>query len=151
MAISKNKKRYKSTISGNAAVSMVAGRKLTFTSGILNKLGISKESVGKDSVGSEGIAIEIDRETKELILFKVSKSEGHVVGGTFTKPETYCADICNEMLNIMGKKLTNAGTVNFPSVTEDYFEEDKTPCIIVNIEKYIANPGVFANQEGDEN
>jgi hypothetical protein len=148
MAISKNKQRYKSSVGGNAAVAMIGGRKLTFSPDILKKLGISKESIGKNSAGRDGIAIELDMETKELVLYKVSKSEGYIIGGTFSKPETYCADFCKEMLKIMGKTLTNAGTVNFPSIKEDYFEEDKTPCIIVNVDKYTAKPGVFINEEG---
>lgn len=148
MAISKNKKRFKGTVGGSAAVAMVAGRKLTFSSEILKKLGISGESIGKNGSGNDGLAIELDTETKELVLYKVPKSEGHVVGGTFSKPETYCADICGKMLELMGKTLNHAGTVNFPSIKEDKFEEDNTPCIIVNVEKYTAKPGVFVSTEG---
>ena len=148
MAISKNKQRYKATVSGNAAVSMVAGRKLTFTSAIMEKLGISKASIGKKSLGEDGIAIELDTETKELVLYKVPKSEGYTVGGSFSKPETYCAEICNAVLKLIGKKLTNAGTVNFPSMYDDVFEEDNNICIVVKIDKYTANPGVFAENEG---
>lgn len=148
MAISKNKERFKAVVSGNAAVAMVAGRKFTFNSNILKKLGISADSIGKDSSGSDGIAIELDRETKELLLFKVPKTEGYIVGGTYSKPETYCAEICNEVLKLIGKKLTNAGTINFPSMYEDKFEEDDAPCIVVKVDKFTANPGVFVKEEG---
>lgn len=150
MAVSKNKQRFKAATSGNAAVSMVAGRKYTFTSAILEKLGISKDSIGKDSVGKDGIAIELDTETKELVLYKVPKSEGYIVGGTYSKPETYCAEICNAVLDLIGKKLTNAGTVNFPSMYEDTFEEDGTPCIVVKVDKFNANPGVFVKEGGEK-
>lgn len=150
MAISKNKQRFKAATGGNAEVSMVAGRKFTFSANILKKLGISKESIGKESSGTDGIAIELDTETKELILFKVSKSEGYIVGGTYSKPETYCADICNAVLTLIGKKLTNAGTVNFPSMYDDTFEEDGTPCIVVKVDKFTANPGVFVKEGGEK-
>lgn len=150
MAVSKNKQRFKAATSGNAAVSMVAGRKYTFTSAILEKLGISKDSIGKDSIGKDGIAIELDTETKELVIYKVPKSEGYIVGGTYSKPETYCADICNAVLDLIGKKLTNAGTVNFPSMYEDTFEEDGAPCIVVKVDKFTANPGVFVKEGGEK-
>lgn len=150
MAVSKNKQRFKAATSGNAAVSMVAGRKYTFTSAILEKLGISKDSIGKNSIGEDGIAIELDTETKELIFYKVPKSEGYIVGGTYGKPETYCADICNAVLDLIGKKLTNAGTVNFPSMYEDTFEEDGTPCIVVKVDKFNANTGVFVKEGGEK-
>ena len=129
---------------------MVAGRKYTFTSAILEKLGISKDSIGKNSIGEDGIAIELDTETKELILYKVPKAEGYIVGGSYSKPETYCADICNAVLDLMGKKLTNAGTVNFPSMYEDTFEEDGTPCIVVKVDKFNANAGVFVKEGGEK-
>lgn len=150
MAISKNKKRFKAATSGNAQVSMVAGRKLTFSANILKKLDISKDSIGKDSIGKDGIDIELDTETKELVIYKVPKTEGYIVGGTYSKPETYCADICNAVLDLIGKKLTNAGTVNFPSMYEDTFEEDSTPCIVVKVEKFNANPGVFVKEGGKQ-
>lgn len=147
MALSKYKQRYKAVVGGNAAVAMVAGRKFTFNSEILKKLGISSDSIGKESTGKDGISLELDTETKELVLFKVPKSEGYIVGGSFTRPETYCADICNAVLELIGKTLTNAGTVNFPSMYEETFEEDGTPCIVVKVDKYTANPGVFVKEE----
>lgn len=148
MAISKNKERFKAVSNGNAAVAMVAGRKLTFNSSILKKLGISMDSIGKESSGSDGIQILLDLETKELVLYKVPKTEGYIVGGSYSKPETYCAEVCNEVLKLIGKKLTNAGTVNFPSMHEDKFEEDDVPCIVVKVDKYTANAGVFVKEEG---
>jgi len=150
MAISKNKQRFKEATAGNAAVSMVAGRKFTYSSAILEFLGISEDSVGKDSIGEDGIGIELDIETKEMLLYKVPKYEGYTVGGTYSKPETYCANICKTVLKLIGKELTNAGTVKFPSMREETFEEDDTPCIVVKIDKYSANPDVFVKEEGEK-
>lgn len=150
MAISKNKERFKQATAGNAAVSMVAGRKFTFSAKILKYLEISEDSIGKESVGEDGIAMELDTETKELIIYKVPKSEGYIVGGIYSKPETYCADICNAVLNLIGKKLTNAGTVNFPSMHEDTFEEDGSHCIVVKVDKFSANRGVFVQEGGKQ-
>lgn len=143
MAISKNKQRIKAATSSNAPVAMVAGRKLTFSTDILKYLEISAEDVGKNSKGEFGVGLEVDTETSELLIYKTPKTEGSIVGGSYSSPETYCADICKAILTVIDKELAGAGTVNFPTITKDAFEEDDSKVVVVDLTKYSANSGVF--------
>jgi len=146
MAISKNKQRIKACTSSNAPVAMVAGRKITFNSAILTYLEIKPEDIGRDSTGENGVGLEVDSETSELLIYRAPRSEASIVGGSFSSPETYCADICKAILKVIGKELVNAGTVNFPAITKDVFEEDDSKVIVVDLKKVSANPGVFVEK-----
>ena len=79
-----------------------------------------------------------------LVIFK-DDNGGRKVGGSYKNPETYCADICKDILETIGKKLTGSGTVHFYGVSYETFEGTDTPVVLVDLKKYSANSGVFAN------
>lgn len=131
----------------NASVSMVGERKLRFTKGVAEYVGLTKEDIGRDSKGKYGISIGINAKTKELVIFKSLKSKGRIVGGSLEHPEVYCADVCKNILKLMGKELVKEGTVNFTEVNEDTFDHDGTTCIVVDLTQYSANAGVFVKDD----
>lgn len=111
-------------ISSNASVSMVGERKLRFTKGVAEYVGLTKDDIGRDSKGKYGISIGINAKDKELVIFKSLKSKGRIVGGSLEHPEVYCADVCKNILKLMGKELVKEGTVNFAEAKEDTFNHD---------------------------
>lgn len=131
----------------NASLSMVGERKLRFTKGVAEYVGLTKEDIGRDSKGKYGISIGINAKNKELVIFKSLKSKGRIVGGSLEHPEVYCADVCKNILKLMGKELVKEGTVNFTEVKEDTFDHDGTKCIVVDLTQYAANAGVFVEDD----
>jgi len=134
----------------NASVSMVGERKLKFTKGVAEYVGLTKDDIGRDSKGKYGISIGINAKDKELVIFKSLKSKGRIVGGSLEHPEVYCADVCKNILKLMGKELVKEGTVNFTEAKEDTFNHDGTKCIVVDLTQYAANAGVFIEDDKSE-
>lgn len=134
----------------NASVSMVGERKLKFTKGVAEYVGLTKDDIGRDSKGKYGISIGINAKDKELVIFKSLKSKGRIVGGSLEHPEVYCADVCKNILKLMGKELVKEGTVNFTEAKEDTFNHDGTKCIVVDLTQYAANAGVFVEDDKSE-
>ena len=134
----------------NASVSMVGERKLKFTKGVAEYVGLTKDDIGRDSKGKYGISIGINAKDKELVIFKSLKSKGRIVGGSLEHPEVYCADVCKNILKLIGKELVKEGTVNFTEAKEDTFNHDGTKCIVVDLTQYAANAGVFVEDDKSE-
>ena len=129
---------------------MVGERKLKFSKAVVEYLGLSKSDIGRDGKGTNGLCMGIDASAKELVIFVGPKNSSRLVGGSLEHPEVYCADLCKDMLGIMGKRLVREGTVNFTEVVEDKFDDDGSKCIVVKLDKYSANIGVFVEENVEE-
>lgn len=127
----------------NASVAMVGERKIKFSKGVAEYIGLTKDDIGRDSKGKSGLGIGFNAKAMELALFKAPKNKARLVGGTLDHPEVYCSDICKKILKCLGKELVKEGTVNFIEVKEDAFDHDGTKCIVVDLTQYTANAGVF--------
>ena len=55
----------------------------------------------------------------------------------------YCAEVCKEILEVLDRTLTGAGTVKFPDITVDTIEDSDAKCMVVNLSEFRANPGVL--------
>ncbi|MGN1198623.1 MAG: hypothetical protein ACI4TA_13635, partial [Acetatifactor sp.] len=145
MAKNRNSLVIKKAKGSNSQFAMIGERKVKFSPNVIKYLGLASEDIGKDSTGTNGIEMGIDYEEKELVIYMVPKMVGRVVGGSFENPETYCADICKDILSIIGEKLVNEGTVNFTNVIQDEFD-DGTKIVVIDLTKYTANDGVFVKK-----
>ena len=135
--IRKNNRRTSRSIS--RAIKMIAGRKFIIHTEELALLDIAVSDIGN----SKGKKLDffVDDETEDLIIF-VSE-DGFPITGKRDNPEIYCAEVCKEILDVLDRTLTGAGTVKFPNITVDTIEGSDAKCLVVNLSDFRANPGVL--------
>lgn len=128
------------------AMKMIAGRKIIIH---VEELALIDVTVN-DICNSKGKRLEfyVDDETHDLLVF-VSK-DGCPITGKRDNPEIYCAEVCKEILDVLGRTLTGAGTVKFPDITVDTIDGSDAKCLVVNLSEYCANPGVFTTTSEEQ-
>lgn len=129
------------------AMKMIAGRKIIIHVEELALIGVTVN----DICNSNGKKLEffIDEETGDLLVF-VSE-DGYPITGKRDNPEIYCAEVCKEILDVLGRTLTGAGTVKFPDITVDTIDGSDAKCLVINLSEFRANPGVFTMTSEEQN
>ena len=129
------------------AMKMIAGRKIIIHVEELALIGVTVN----DICNSNGKKLEfyIDEETGDLLVF-VSE-DGYPITGKRDNPEIYCAEVCKEILDVLDRTLTGAGTVKFPDITVDTIEGSDAKCLVIHLSEFRANPGVLTVTSEEQN
>lgn len=129
------------------AMKMIAGRKFIIHTEELALLDVAVN----DICNPKGKKLEfyVDDETSDLLIY-VSE-DGYPITGKRDNPEIYCAEVCKEILDVLDRTLTGAGTVKFPDITVDTIEGSDAKCLVVNLSEFRANPGVLTVTSEEQN
>ena len=143
--IRKNNRRTSRSLS--RAIKMIAGRKLIIHTEELALIDVTVNDIC--NLKGKKLDFFVDDETEDLIIF-VSE-DAYPITGKRDNPEIYCAEVCKEILDVLDRTLTGAGTVKFPDITVDSIEGSAAKCLVVNLSDFRANPGVLVVTSEEQN
>jgi len=129
------------------AMKMIAGKKIIIHTEELAQIDVTSNDISNPK--GKKLEFFIDDENGDLLVY-VSE-DGYPITGKRDNPEIYCAEVCKEILDVLDRTLTGAGTVKFPDITVDTIEGSDAKCLVVNLSEFRANPGVLVVTSEEQN